>query len=386
MKPALTGKQRMLNAYRGLPNDRVAIAPEFWYYIPAKVLGVDMLQFERDIPHWQALQATFRKYGTEGWGGVGGAEHNPAVSGDSRWEKISDTQQRLVGETRIGGQTFTSTRIYDVHEPSWTETHPVKDPRDMARVFEIMHAPDVTHDFTGAVRAWEAVGEDYLLECAVCSPFSDVLAHFMGFEAAVEYLLTQAPAVLERMQARYIENKVELARRACERTPFESFFVGCSYACNSLIGPNLWRTWDKPVIRAVAEEVHRHGRLLHIHFHGRCIETVRDFAELGLDCVCPFERPPGGDVRGLDGLRTLERALRGRTTMNGNIHTVETLIRGTEADVRREVGEILEAFRGNPRVIVGTGDQVGLETPEENIHAMVDECVRRSRDGWPSPG
>ena len=37
----MTPKQRMLNAYRGLPNDRPAVAPEFWYYYPAKVLGVE---------------------------------------------------------------------------------------------------------------------------------------------------------------------------------------------------------------------------------------------------------------------------------------------------------------------------------------------------------
>ena len=34
---------RMLNAYRGVFSDRVAIAPEFWCYYPAKVLGVDMI-------------------------------------------------------------------------------------------------------------------------------------------------------------------------------------------------------------------------------------------------------------------------------------------------------------------------------------------------------
>jgi uroporphyrinogen decarboxylase len=57
--------------------------------------------------------------------------------------------------------------------------------------------------------------------------------------------------------------------------------------------------------------------------------------------------------------------------MNGNINTVDTLIRGTPADARREVLEVLEAFAGNPRVIVGTGDQVGRETPEENLWAMI---------------
>ena len=41
--------------------------------------------------------------------------------------------------------------------------------------------------------------------------------------------------------------------------------------------------------------------------------------------------------------------------------------------VRREVREIREAFCANPRVIIGTGDQVGRETPEENLWAMIEE-------------
>jgi uroporphyrinogen-III decarboxylase len=52
------------------------------------------------------------------------------------------------------------------------------------------------------------------------------------------------------------------------------------------------------------------------------------------------------------------------------------LIRGTPADVRREVREVLHAFAGNPRVIVGTGDQVGYETPEANLRAMIEETKR----------
>jgi hypothetical protein len=36
---------------------------------------------------------------------------------------------------------------------------------------------------------------------------------------------------------------------------------------------------------------------------------------------------------------------------------------------------VLESFAGNPRVIVGTGDQVGRETPAENLAAMVDAVV-----------
>jgi len=35
----ITPKKRMLTAYKGQKPDRVPVAPEFWYYIPAKVLG-----------------------------------------------------------------------------------------------------------------------------------------------------------------------------------------------------------------------------------------------------------------------------------------------------------------------------------------------------------
>ncbi len=188
---------------------------------------------------------------------------------------------------------------------------------------------------------------------------------------------------LQALQARYIDHLVRRVRVVAERTPLESFCIGCAWSCNSLLGPALWRKWDKPVIRAAAEEAHRVGRFLHIHFHGKCLETVPDFVEIGADCVCPFERPPGGDIAGLEGLRAVARLLAGRTTMNGNVHTVETLIRGGPADVRREVNEICDAFEGNPRVIVGTGDQVGRETPEENIRAMIEAVRERFPD--PNP-
>jgi hypothetical protein len=46
----------------------------------------------------------------------------------------------------------------------------------------------------------------------------------------------------------------------------------------------------------------------------------------------------------------------GKATMNRSIHPVETLIRATPAGVRREMREVLDAYAGNPRVIVGTGD------------------------------
>ncbi len=66
--------------------------------------------------------------------------------------------------------------------------------------------------------------------------------------------------------------------------------------------------------------------MFHLHFHGRCKDTVADFAELGIDCVCPFERPPGGDIDGEKGLQEVRELLAGRVTFNGNVHSQREIL------------------------------------------------------------
>ena len=232
--------------------------------------------------------------------------------------------------------------------------------------------PIELYDYAHANEAIRAVGEDYLLEVMVGGMFFDFIAGPMGLERGI-MALADHEELYSKLQRRYIEYMVEKTRSICENTLDAPLFISCSWSCASLIGPRLWRRWDKPGVKAIADEAHRHGRLVHLHYHGKCMENLLDLVETGVDCICPFERPPGGDVTDLHVVREV---LGGQTTMNGNVHTVETLIRGRPQDVEREVLEIAEAFEGEPRLIIGTGDQVGRETPEENIQAMVETSRR----------
>ena len=379
-----TGKKRMLNAYRGDFSDTPAVAPEFWYYYPAKLLGVDMIEFERDVPFHQALKTTFEKFGCEGWGVAFAGAPNDKVTVRTEDKWLDDDTLEVRCTTRTPRGILTSASRFSRDEPAWQIERPIKDIESDLPAWEIasLGGDPAAMDVSPLVKAWEEVGDAYLLEAWLGVPFFDFFAGARegGFEAGIfDFMNPDLEPKLRELQARYARQLILAARKICESTPLESLCIGCSWSCNSLVGPVLWREWDKPVIKAVAEEVRRHGRLLHVHFHGKCMETVGDFAEIGIDCVCPFERPPGGDVHGLGDLRTIAKLLRGQTTMSGNIHTVETLIRGGEQDVRREVREVLEAFAGNPRVIVGTGDQVGRETPEENLFALVDEARKHTR-------
>jgi hypothetical protein len=371
-----TPRQRMLNAYRGVPSDRMPVAPEFWYYYPARLLGVDMITFEREVPFWQALKTAFETWSCEGWGAAFPTLIMDGVDTTKRETRLDEGRFRQTTVLRCHGREFESSIIFDTREPSAMESFPVRDPADLPVYAEMLLSQRNGLDFSAAAKGWEAVGESYLLEMWLGVPFFDWVAEAMGFEQAALWAATVPAVEMAALRDRCLEWTLRLMRRAARKTAYESFVLGCSASCNSLLGPTLWRHLDKPFIAAVAREAHALGRHLHIHFHGRCVETLEDFREVGVDCVDPFERPPGGDIRGVDGLREVRRALGDSVTFNGNVHTVETLIRGTPQDVRREVREIKEAFAGSTRCIIGTGDQVGRETPDENLAAMIDEAQR----------
>lgn len=372
MTNSMTPKQRMLAAYRGEWPDTVPVAPEFWYYVPAKVLGVDMITFEREVPFWEALQTTFRHYGTEGWGAAFPGIPCPDVRWHEDWVDLGGGrfESRCTRETPFG--TLTSSQQYDRHEPSWAVERPIKVferdwPAYRASTLGVVEQAD----WSGVQRALDGVGEDYLLECWVSAPFFDYIA--TGREGGLEqgiFDLLEHEEFFAELHEFYLDYTRRFTRAVFANTTAESVVMGCSWSCVSLIGPALWRRWDLPVIRAVAEEAHAAGKLLHIHFHGKCHDVLDDLANCGADCICPFERAPGGDISDLAEVR---RALGDRVTVNGNVHTVETLIRGTADDVRREVEEIFAQWGPDKRrLILGTGDQVGYETPEENIVAMIE--------------
>jgi hypothetical protein len=362
----------MLAAYEGRFSDTVPVAPEFWYYIPARVLGVSMVEFEREVPHWQALQVTFKHYGCEGWGivapatpeGWGGTRH-------SQTRQIADGRFEVHTVMESGGHALESRRIMDAHQPSWLVERPVKDfCRDWPVYERMTLVPPEELDWRPVQEALDAVGEDYLLEVYVGCPFVDFAGgpREGGLGQVIMDLYDRESQMAARLE-RYVEHVAGVIRAAFAHTSARSIFVGSGWSSLSLLSPAIWHKWERPVLEAAVRATHECGGLIHHHFHGRCMQVLDELVGLGLDCICPFERPPGGDVTDLAEVR---RILGERVTFNGNVHTVEALIRGTPSDVRRQVIEILEALAGSPRLIVGTGDQVGGETPDENIHAMID--------------
>ncbi len=361
----------MLAAYEGRFSDVTPVAPEFWYYVPAKLLGLPMVQFELEVPHWQALQHTFKHYACEGWGIVAPGTPSLADRQHTHTHKLAEGRYESVTTINGGSQPMTSRTIYDDHEPSWLTERYIKDfDADWPTYAAATLVPPEELDWAPVQTALDQVGDDYLLEVFAGFPFVDYAGTQRdgGLEQVVMDLIDRESEMRD-LQERHIEHVVGAIRAAFAQTTARSIFIASSWSSMSLLSPTVWRKWEKPLLDAAVRTTHECGGLIHHHFHGRCMAILPDLAALGLDCICPWERLPGGDVTSVARVRA---ALGDRTAFNGNISTVEALIRGTPEDVRREVQEIKAAYAGSPRLIIGTGDQVGAETPEDNIHALID--------------
>jgi len=370
----------MLAAYRGERTDRPPVAPEFWCYIPARLLGLSMMDFERNTCFWRALGQTFAHYGSEGWGVVA---PDPAPTGfetEVFEESRGDGRVEVRTVTRTPEGTLVWRRLYDPVEPHWILERPVKDFERHWPVYEAMTLQDPAKmNWREAEAALKEVGESYLLELSVGGQFTDFIGEPLdgGFQQLVLDVMEREDC-LEKLQERYAQWLCDMIRSAFAQTSAGSVFIGCSWSCPSLVGVHLWRRWDKPVVKAACDAAHRAGGLVHLHLHGRCAEVIDDLVEIGVDSVCPLERPPGGDV-GPHNMAEIKDKTRGRMTLSGNVHTVETLIRGRPEDVVAEVRQIIGLWGDDARLVVGTGDQVGAETPDENIHAMVEAVKEHGR-------
>ena len=90
--------------------------------------------------------------------------------------------------------------------------------------------------------------------------------------------------------------------------------------------------------------------------------------ETDLNCINPLEVAPMGDCD----LAEIKQSFGSRLALMGNLHTTQTMLFGSPTEVRRACLEAILAGGENGGFILSTGDQCGRDTPDENIHAMVD--------------
>lgn len=156
----------------------------------------------------------------------------------------------------------------------------------------------------------------------------------------------------------------------------DEILVQGSNSSMSLINPELYDRYVLPLNIEVSRVTKELDCIGHLHTCGRSSYVVESNMERAtFDVIEPLEKPPGGDVD----LADVKRRLGGRVALKGNVRTSGPLLTGTPEEVEQEVIETLRAAGQGGGFILSTGDQVGGNTPIENLEMLISTGHRYGR-------
>jgi uroporphyrinogen decarboxylase len=197
--------------------------------------------------------------------------------------------------------------------------------------------------------------------------------YLRGYGTWLEDLLLR-PVFAEALMDRVVDVLIQIANRALEEAgPYVDLVTfGDDIATQNatLFRPDLYRKMIKPRHKALADTIHRHGKLLLFHSCGSVYTLVRDLIEVGVDVLNPVQ------VSAADmATSRLKREYGSELAFWGAIDTHRVLPRGTPADVTEEVKRRVDDLHGNGGYVLCAVHNLQPEVPPENIVAMYETAL-----------
>lgn len=136
-----------------------------------------------------------------------------------------------------------------------------------------------------------------------------------------------------------------------------------------LIGPRLHRAFCHPAAREVIGAVGSPDFPYSLHICGDSTLILEDMVATGAQIL---------ELDYKTDMHVAKEILRGRATFMGNVNPV-TLWGGSPADVDAEAREAIGILAPGGEFVLGAGCALSLDTPDDNVHALVDAASRYGR-------
>ena len=191
--------------------------------------------------------------------------------------------------------------------------------------------------------------ESFLMELAMAER-----NHGGPSERALRYLLEMTTKALIRFATACIEAGADIVQ------------AGDSLASLDMISPAMYRKWAWPMEKTFFESIRpladSRGAATLLHICGNMTPVLEDMAATG------------AHILELDHKVSLQRARQRLGTgicLMGNLNPVEILWRGSPADVKASAHSAIDAA-GKRAFILGSGCEVPVVAPKENIRTMIE--------------
>jgi uroporphyrinogen-III decarboxylase len=193
---------------------------------------------------------------------------------------------------------------------------------------------------------------------------------FDGNLEGVSYMYYDYPEMFETIRDKQLENFLGYLEQALECKKFDGVHIGAS-GLLTLQSPPIYEHLSLDAIKQITKMCKEAGVISEMHNCGLqsyIVETC--YNETDLDCINPLQPSPMGDCD----LNEIKKKYGDKLCIKGNVGVTFPMLLGTPKDVETAVIECLNSAKEDGNYILATEEQIGRDTPHENIFKMVETC------------
>ena len=368
----MTSRERILAVLRGEMPDYVPVCPDISNMIPARMTGKPFwdVYLHQDPPLWKAYIDAVKHFDIDG-----GFELYlfGDLFGD---EGLEDWSKKIIQRNDDGSMVTRDLNLKTGEWDRYVEVYTADNPPAAWVKPETIGLPETPSDWeeiTGVkpwptgMELWKLIRKEMGDSGVVGMPSGMSTLVLEGSDEACDFYDDPQPFYDRRDQMMdRVRNRMKIISKLDDKPDF--LFCGGS---GSLVfqTPETFRELALPPLKLAAELAAEQGIPTHVHSCGPAAELVRMVAEeTQLTIVDPLEPPPMGDCD----LAELKKKYGDRIVLKGNLHTTNIMLHGSVDDVVAAARQAIDDAGKGGGFILSTADQCGRDTPDENLHALVE--------------
>lgn len=248
----------------------------------------------------------------------------------------------------------------------------VRDPVKEGRAFtlnDFLREPSVAERDSRSWAVLDAVVREFKDRKFICGPSGGIVGLVLpgGLEKASLSLLNE-PELIDAATER-LRREQDLADRAFIHPDSDAVLLAHDFGHKTgpFISPEMFRRYFLRANKARVRRLHKgFEKKVILHSCGNVNTYLDFFVEMGIDGYQSIQQTAGMDIC------RLKKSHGARFTLWGGV-SLENLIAGTPAEVRRDVRRALACAKEGGRFILGTSHSIAVGSRYENVMAMIDE-------------
>ncbi len=249
----------------------------------------------------------------------------------------------------------------------YVKTHPYHDGRGIDK----LRMPDIETSrlrvFVDTTRRLvQAVGNSHLVSSYVIGPFT-LAGHLMGVDSLLELTIEEPDRAMSITES--CRNLIIPYVEALAEAGAHNIIILEPTASTSIISPRFFDTFAVPSLIKLNRQIKTMGSLSTLHICGDTARILGSMLATGADAL---------SIDAVVDMREAKSITRGKATLIGNVDT-SIMLTGTPETVKKHATDCIKKAQSvEGGHILSTGCDIPLETPEDNVQALVDVAKNTS--------